>query len=393
MGFALFAVLMAFMLFGSGVMQKAWGLAGLLASEAVFLILAIAYAVILRIPLKEMFPAGKIGAADFFGSMFLTSGGLLFGMISIALTGLLYPKSLEGSDVSALNSYIGGGSGYLFTILVLAFAPAVCEEAIHRGAILANFRAFKKDWAAILIMGLFFGIFHLSSLRFINTAVMGACLTYIVVKKNNILLSSLMHFLVNFVSVSLSFLSNNLQGAADNGDAAVQMASATMKSVLGTYLLAGIAAPFLIVAGLMLLDRQSHKKIRFLFAGIVSLIMLICAIAITLSDNPGKTGIVRTNMSYTVEAGDTLSPPVEFDIETEGDYLVSAVITNASGEYSVSIRTVDSDTVTAGTVSYGAVRSYSQQVYLNPGSYKLYVGNGTGTVREKPVITVRIDKV
>ncbi len=393
MGFALFAVLMAFMLFGSGVMQKAWGLSGLLASEAVFLILAIAYAVILRIPLKEMFPAGKIRAADFFGSLFLTTGGLLFGMISIALTGLLYPKSLEGSDVSALNSYIGGGSGYLFTILTLALAPAVCEEAIHRGAILANFRTFKKDWTAALIMGLFFGIFHLSSLRFINTAVMGACLTYIVVKKNNILLSSLMHFLINFVSVSLSFLLNNLRGAADNGDAAVQMTSVTMKSVLGTYLIAGIAAPFLIVTGLMLLDRQSHKKIRFLFAGIISVIMLICSIAITVSDNSGKNAIVHTNLSYTVEAGDTVSPPVEFDIENEGDYLVTAVITNASGEYSVSIRTDDGETVTAGTVSQGPVRSYTQQMYLKPGGYKLYVGNGTGTVREKPVITVRIDKV
>ena len=393
MGFALFAVLMAFMLFGSGVMQKAWGLSGLLASEAVFLILAIAYAVILRIPLKEMFPAGKIRAADFFGSLFLTTGGLLFGMISIALTGLFYPKSLEGSDVSALNSYIGGGSGYLFTILALALAPAVCEEAIHRGAILANFRAFKKDWTAVLIMGLFFGIFHLSSLRFINTAVMGACLTYIVVKKNNILLSSLMHFLINFVSVSLSFLLNNLQGAADNGDAAVQMTSVTMKSVLGTYLIAGIAAPFLIVTGLMLLDRQSHKKIRFLFAGIISVIMLICSIAITVSDNSGKNAIVHTNLSYTVEAGDTVSPPVGFDIENEGDYLVTAVITNASGEYSVSIRTDDGETVTAGTVSQEPVRSYTQQLYLKPGGYKLYVGNGTGTVREKPVITVRMDKV
>ena len=393
MGFVLFAVLMVFMLFGNGRLQSAWGLAGLIASEAVFLILAVAYALIFRIPLKEMFPVRKFKAGDFFGSLFLTAGGFIFGMISIALTGILYPKSLEGSDVQALNSYLGNGYGYLLTIFAMAVTPAICEEAIHRGAILANFRSFKKDWVAVLIMGLFFGIFHLSSLRFINTAIMGACLTYIVVKKNNVLLSSLMHFLINFGSVTLSYVVNNMSGASGNSaGASAQMTGASMKAALGTYLMLGITAPFLIVIGLMLLDRASHKKIRFLFAGLVSVIMLIGSVAVTASNNTGENLIVQTNLSYMVEAEDTDSDPVGFDIENDGNYAVAVVIMNAEGDYSVRIENDNGDYISGGSVSSGALKMYSENTALEAGSYKLIIINGTGTRGEKPVISVQINR-
>ena len=101
MGFALFAAVMAFMVFVSGYIQKAWELAGLAVTEVFFLVLSIAYAVVLKLPLKEVFPVKKFKAKDFFGSLFLSTGGVLLGLISVALTGMLFPKSLEGGDVLA----------------------------------------------------------------------------------------------------------------------------------------------------------------------------------------------------------------------------------------------------------------------------------------------------
>ena len=392
MGFALFAVLMALFYFVCGPMQDKWGMTGLIATEAVFLVLAIAYGLILRIPLKEMFPVKKFSAWDFFGSLFLTSGGVMFGLISIAVVGIIYPGSLAGGDVQALSGYIGGGAGYIFTMFALAVAPAICEEAIHRGAIISNFRSVKKDWVIVLIMGLFFGIFHLSTLRFINTAIMGACLSYIVVKKNNMLLSSLMHFIINLCTSTLSYVSGRMMSASGNGGAsaaASAMTGESMKPVLASYLMIGVMAPFLIVLGLMLLDPSAHRKIRFLFAGILSVIMLAGSFAITLSNSNGANTIVKTNLSYTVDVENSDSLSVGFDVGSEGDYTVAVTVANTEGRYYVRIENENGDKVAGGEAG-GVLSVYSEQISLGPGSYNLYVTNGPGTKGEKPVISVQI---
>ena len=389
MGVALFAVLMALFVFVCTPMQRAWGMAGLAATEALFLVLALAYALVMRIPFKEMFPAGKFTAKEFFGSLLLSSGGMVFVLISVAFVGMVYPDALKGSDVQALNNYIGGDAGYFVTMFVLAVMPAVCEEAIHRGAILSNFRAVRKEWVTILIMALFFGIFHMSVLRFIGTAIMGACLTYIVVRKNNMLLSSLMHFILNLASSTISYLS----GRASGGTAASVALSASdaMRIALGRYLMAGIAAPFLIVLGLMLLNPPAHRKIRFLFAGIAALLMLAGSLFISLSS--GADTVVQTSMSYTVEREDTESLPVVFGIENEGDYAVTVSLMNASGDYSVRLENDDGAVVTSGGIPSGGSRTYILQTGLEPGYYKIFIVNGSGTRGEKPVVAVQINRI
>ena len=388
MGFVLFAVLMAAVRFVCFPMQTAWGIYGYIATELVFLVIAFLYAFLFRISVKEMFPVKKIAAKDLFGSLFLCSGGVMFGLISIYLVGLLYPKSLEGNDVQALNDYLGGNNGYIFTALVLSVLPAVCEEAVHRGAVISNFRTIKKDWVIVLLMAVFFGTFHLSVLRFINTAILGACLTYIVVKKNNLLLSSLTHFTINFVSVSISFFSS-AQASGGNSQN-VRISGEVLKAGLGMYLLIGMAAPFLIVAGLMLLDPQSHKKIRFLFAGIVSAVMLVCSVFITASVSSGSNDVLKTNMSYTVDYENSESLPLSFTIENEGDYTLAVVVMNSSGNYSVRMEKSNGDVVLNGMLSSGGIKTYSQRIALESGDYRLIFVNGNGTAGGKPVISVQI---
>ena len=210
MGFVLFAVLMVYFIFVCVPMQTAWGIWGLIATEVSFLVIAIVYGLIFKIPLKEMFPIKKFSAREFFGSIMLVAGGSMFGLISVGIVGVLFPSTLESGDVAAITDYISNGPGYIFLIFIIAVLPAICEEAIHRGAILTSFRSIKKEWVIVLIMAVFFGINHLSFLRFINTAILGACLSYIVIKKNNILLSSISHFTVNFAASSISYISSLL---------------------------------------------------------------------------------------------------------------------------------------------------------------------------------------
>lgn len=395
MGFALFAVLMALFIFVCGPMQEAWGIWGLIATEAIFLILAIAYALILRVPLKEMFPIKKFKARDFFGSLFLVVGGIQFGLISVAVSGIIYPSALEGGDVQAISEFIGGDTGYIFTMFAMALAPAICEEAIHRGAIISNFRSIKKEWIIVLIMGLFFGIFHMSALRFINTAIMGACLSYIVVKKNNMLLSSLMHFILNLGSSTISYVSGKLLNASGTGGTytmASQMTVDNMKNVLGSYLMTGLAAPFLIVIGLMLLNPSAHKKIRFLFAGIITAVMLISSVAITVSNSTGSNVLLQTSMSYTVQTENEESLPLDLKVDTSGDYTVAVVIMNSKGEYSVRIEKDNGETVSDKQVPSGVLMTYTDRLSLESGNYRIIIVSGKDTVGEHPSISVQVNK-
>lgn len=389
MGFVLFAVVMVLFIYVGAPMQTAWRIYGLIATEAMFLIVAVLYAVIFRIPIKEMFPVKKFKARDFFGSVFLSVGGALIGLVSLAVVGILIPSSLESGDVQAISEFSSGSMGYVMTIFSMAVMPAICEEAIQRGAIIANFRTIKKDWIIVLIMGLFFGIFHLSVLRFINTAIMGACLSYIVVKKNNIVLSSLMHFLINFSATSLTYAINVTNGGSG---ASAQYTVETMKAALGLYLIMGFAAPFLIVIGLMLLNPESHKKIRFLFAGIAAFIMFAGGIAVTVANSTGTNTLVKTNISYLVDAENTEALPLDFSMEEEGACTVAVVVTNAEGNYNVKIAKKNGEVVSNDPVSTGALRMYTTQIELEPGDYELIIVNCDGTINEKPVISVQINK-
>ncbi len=389
MGFVLFAVVMVLFIYVGAPMQTAWRIYGLIATEAMFLIVAVLYAVIFRIPIKEMFPVKKFKARDFFGSVFLSVGGALIGLVSLAVVGILIPSSLESGDVQAISEFSSGSMGYVMTIFSMAVMPAICEEAIQRGAIIANFRTIKKDWIIVLIMGLFFGIFHLSVLRFINTAIMGACLSYIVVKKNNIVLSSLMHFLINFSATSLTYAVNVMNGGSGAG---AQYTVETMKAALGLYLIMGFAAPFFIVIGLMLLNPESHKKIRFLFAAIATVIMLGGGIAVTYANSKGPNALVNCNFSYLVEVENTESLPVEFGTAEDGTYTVAVVIANAEGDYSVRIEKTSGEVVLNEKLSSGAIKMYSEQIELEQDDYRLVIVNGEGSKGDKPTISVQINK-
>lgn len=397
MGFVLFAVLMAYFIFVCVPMQTAWGIWGLIATEVSFLVIAIVYGLIFKIPLKEMFPIKKFSAREFFGSIMLVAGGAMFGLISVGLVGVLFPSTLESGDVSAITDYISNGPGYILLIFIIAVLPAICEEAIHRGAILTNFRSIKKEWVVILIMAIFFGINHLSFLRFINTAILGACLSYIVIKKNNILLSSISHFTVNFAASSISYISSLLfkkaTGSALSGsDISSAMSSGIMKTALSSYLFYGVIAPFLIVIGLMLLNPASHKKIRFLFAGIVAVICLVSSVGMT-AFNTMNNKITSANFSYRVVQENEETPGVDVDIEEEGNYSIVCVLMKADGEYTAKLVDENGNVVSEDAFPAGSLRTLSVNKHLEPGHYELIMVNGKGTLGDTPNFSLQINKI
>ena len=299
----------------------------------------------------------------------------------VAITAIIFPSAT--SEVGDLNSFIYGNLNFPMAVLIVALMPAICEEAIHRGAILSNFRGMKHDWVIVLIMGLFFGINHMSVLRFLTTMTLGLFLSYVVVKKNNIILSMIMHFTNNMISVSITYL----LGQGNTGS--VSASSIDYSSVLGTYMILGFASPILITVGLMLVYPEGHKKIRFLFAGILAALLLAGGVAVN-TVTTAKNMLLNTTIGYEVSAEHQDSSIIDFTVEEDRDATVVVVITNAEGDYKVRIDGDKGSSIINAPVPDGLVRMITYNVSLPADHYVITVEAGDNAVGEKPQIEIAI---
>ena len=276
MGFIAQAGFLILFLTAGAWMQRNYGIPGLVMSELMFLVVSVGYCLIRRIKLKEMFPVKKITMCDFFGTVILAAAAFLLALLCVGISLAVLPKSYR-SDVEGLSEYLYGSMNLPVMIAVVAVLPAICEEAMERGCVLSHFRSIKKDWVIVLIMGVFFGIMHWSPLRFLNTAVLGAMLSYVMVKKNNILLPMILHFGNNFVSVVLGYL-----GQMISSGKTADLNEVDMVQLMGSYLFLSCAAPVLIVTAMMLIDREHHKATRFIIGGCLSGIMFFAGITLLM---------------------------------------------------------------------------------------------------------------
>ena len=381
MGFVLFGVVMALFIFVCAPLQQNLGIPGLIITELGFLALAVIYCLIRRVKIKEVFPVKKVKAREIFGCILLVLGTFPVSLMLVAITAIVFPASK--SEITDLSSFIYGNLNFPLAVLIVALLPAICEEAIHRGAILSNFRGLKHDWVIVLIMGLFFGINHMSVLRFLTTMTLGLILSYVVVKKNNIILSMIMHFTNNMISVCITYL------LGQGNVASASASSVDYSTVLGSYMLLGFASPILITLGLMLVYREGHKKIRFLYAGILATALLIGGASLNTYTGM-KNMLLNSTISYLVTADDKVDSTLDFTVEEERDATIVVVVMNAEGDYNVRI---DGDTgvsVINAPVPQGMVRTLTYNVKLPADHYVVTIEAGDNAVGEKPQFQVTV---
>ena len=378
MGIILFGVLMAFMIFAAYPLQTNLGIPGLVLTELGFLALAIGYCLIRKVKLKEVFPVKKIKLRELFGCILIAIGAYPVSMLMIILTAVIFPDSIK--EAGELSSFIYGNLNYPLALLIVALLPAICEEAIHRGAILSNFRSIKHDWIIVLIMGILFGINHLSVLRFLMTMSLGMFLSYVVVKKNNLLLSMLMHFMTNAISVSLGFLT---------GADATMSAAVDYTSVLGVYLILGFMSPVVIILGVMLVNPEGHKKIRFLYAGILAAAMLISGYAINAFAS-SKNMLLNTTFSYKVTEEEKDCSMIDFDVEEDRNATVVVMLTNAESDYSIRIDGDKGSNIINSEIPYGPVRMITYNVGLQADHYTVTVVPSEEAIGEQPNVQITI---
>jgi len=254
-GVVLFVIALAIVIGGS-ILSIFIGTYGALVTQLGLLATAIIACLINKTPLKEVFPIKKLTVRDFFGTLLMWAGALPLGLTSAIAVGKLFPQTLE--------NVVGGVNEIATSVVVIGFiitviCPPICEEAIMRGAILSNFRGIKKDWIIILIVGVMFGILHTDPVRFLNTSLLGACMAYLMVKRNNFILPMMFHLINNFVTIGISTLSSTLATSAASEQAvdtseAVSMAIDILPSMMILFCL----CPMILVVGTHLIKRQAE---------------------------------------------------------------------------------------------------------------------------------------
>ena len=377
MGFVLFGFVMAVFVTVCAWMQLNWGIPGLVLTELLLAGIAVLFCVIRKVKIREVFPMKKISIRDFFGCILLLIGGYLISILSVLIMAVIVPESYQ--EAAELGGFLYDGSmSYITTLIVVAILPGICEESIYRGAILSTFRSFKHEWAAIALVGLFFSINHLSILRGPFTFIVGMILAYVVVKKNNILLSMMMHCLLNGFSVTLSYTSfdpEQIEAAAEMG--------VTLQSV-GAYLILGCIAPIIIVTGMMLINPEGHKATRYITAGILAGVMFIGGIIITLTARPAA--IFTMNGTYEVTEEDFETG--YFTIEEEKEVTLIVVMTNADGFYRASLVDANGEIACASDMGDGKIKTYTSTVLLPAGEYEVVITGGDNTIGQSPVYNI-----
>jgi sodium transport system permease protein len=147
------------------------------------------------------------------------AGAVLIGSSAWLVVGLLAewvlppPKELVEKLRDVITPSEGPGA-FALALLLTAFTPAVCEEALFRGPILRGLRTRFSAVGAAAITGLLFGLFHLSVWRLLPTAVLGFALSMIALSADSIVPAMIAHFANNACIIALAVASSGHEDGA-----------------------------------------------------------------------------------------------------------------------------------------------------------------------------------
>ena len=309
MGIIWFVVVMVVIVFGCAPLQYYLGMTGLALTEIILLILAMIPVFLSKQKFSEVFPVKRPAARHLVGVVLMWIGTFMIVAVVNIATSLIFPEEM---------GQLSEGLGNIFTsipailsFLIVAVMPAICEEALHRGYIQSTMRSIKWDWLVVIIMGFIFGVFHLDPFRFAGTALLGATMTYIMLKTKNILYPVLLHFINNAFSLAVSFWATG-QSVENPEYAAAQSMEMIGPVTIGAVLIFACAAPLFLAGGAALLRKKireeenpeakaawNRKRIRIIIAAVV------------------LSGVIFVGGLITVVAGTLLAMPLNVNERIE----------------------------------------------------------------------------
>lgn len=162
----------------------------------------------------------------FTGSIYWKQAGLVIALIGTALfisASLSYINqqipissswkikfdNMEKEYMTQVEAIVGldNTGQYLLSLFILAFLPALCEEALFRGG-LQNFltRSTKNYWFSIIIVSIIFSLSHFSYYGFLSRMFLGIVLGLIYQYSGRLWLSILAHFLNNAMAITMLYV-------------------------------------------------------------------------------------------------------------------------------------------------------------------------------------------
>jgi len=166
---------------------------------------ALVFVAIARKDARETFALRAAPPRAFAAALLIVMGAIPVGWLLAWLQGFVIEMPVE--VLRAMEDLVSADDSTQLPrlLLVLAVAPAVCEELVFRGVLLGALGRRLPMSRAILTSALVFGAFHLSvetAIRFLPTAFLGAVLGFVVWRTRSVLTGMLMH-LVNNATVVL----------------------------------------------------------------------------------------------------------------------------------------------------------------------------------------------
>jgi sodium transport system permease protein len=202
-------VLVAFLYLVGGIpFQLAFGEVGLLLSQLLLMGLPpVLYCVIRDYDLVRTFSIRLPTASQLAGGLVLLATGLVIAWFLAWAQSLVTPVPTEYMEAMAAFITADSPARFLWLIALVAVVPAISEELVFRGVLLSGFRSRAPAWAAVILTGLLFGLFHLSpatGFRVLPTAWMGMVLAWVVIASGSLPLAILLHFVNNALIVVLA---------------------------------------------------------------------------------------------------------------------------------------------------------------------------------------------
>ena len=190
-----------------------------------------------------------------------------------------------------MNSFVTA-LPFLGSVVVVALIPAVSEEMLHRGILQYTLQPLGKKWLIIFLMGVYFGVFHLSLIRFLPMMFLGMVIAWIRQETGSMVYPMIFHFVNNFYARAVTFLSGSISGGA-----AAQSVSVPLY-LLGYSFLMAAAGPFFLYLGSWLVKRgisghriplfQGNRKavigmaVSVITLAVVGMVLFVLGIAVAL---------------------------------------------------------------------------------------------------------------
>jgi len=241
-------------------LQRNFGMVGLALTELIILIMAFIPALLSRRKLSEVFPIKAPSGLKVLGVLLMWIGTFMVVLVINVIIMMILPEEMNAVSEGLGTAFTS--ISFLPAFLIVAVMPAICEEALHRGFILSTMKPIRKDWVVVLIMGVIFGLFHVDVVRFAGTAILGAVMTYIMLKTKNMLYPAFLHFINNVVPLLLVFYVTGATGANEQVTTEMLGQSTGIGNMmtLGSMLLFACGAPVLIAGGAALINKKKASE-------------------------------------------------------------------------------------------------------------------------------------